>query len=360
MDLNERKVRILEAIINDYIATGEPIGSRSIAKKYDLGISSATIRNEMSDLEDMGLIVQPHTSAGRIPSEKGYRLYVDELMKPGELSGDDINFLKQAIGTGMGQIDYLMQQTAKALSMLTSYTTVVTEPKSRVIKVKHIQLVPVDEKSLVAVIVTDTKAIKNQIIRSVSIPDMNVLNELSAVVNGVISNISLDEINADTLNGVLEKYPTYKDILVKVFKAIVATVREEEEVHLYTSGVKNILGFPEFSDVNKARNIFQALEEKDMLINLMGQGSQSDANKDNNQIQILIGGENRVEEMKDCSIVRANYRYGDNSYGTIGIIGPTRMNYSQAVAVLTSIVNNINGVIKSLTDDDNAEGGYYG
>jgi heat-inducible transcriptional repressor len=360
MDLNERKIKILEAIINDYIATGEPIGSRSIAKKYDLGISSATIRNEMSDLEDMGLIVQPHTSAGRIPSEKGYRLYVDELMKPGELSGEDIKFLKQAINTGMGQIDYLMQQTAKALSMLTSYTTVVTEPKSRVIKVKHIQLVPVDERSLVAVIVTDNKVVKNQIIRSASIPNVNELNELSAVVNSIIANVSLDDINADVLGAVLDKYPNYKDIIIKVFKAIVAAVREEEEVHLYTSGVKNILGFPEFSDVNKARNVFQAFEEKDMLINLMSPESVGEQGNDSNQIQILIGGESRVEEMKDCSIVRANYRYGDNSYGTIGIIGPTRMNYSQAVAVLTNIVNNINGVIKSLTDDDNTEGGYYG
>jgi heat-inducible transcriptional repressor len=359
MDLNERKIKILEAIINDYIATGEPIGSRSIAKKYDLGISSATIRNEMSDLEDMGLIVQPHTSAGRIPSEKGYRLYVDQLMKPGELSGDDINFLKQAVSTGMGQIDYLMQQTAKALSMLTSYTTIVTEPKSRAVKVRHIQLVPIDEKSLVAVIVTDTKTVKNQIIRSASIPAVEELNRLSAVINRLIADVSLDEINNDMLNGVLQEYPLYKDIIIKVFKAIVATVREEEEVHLYTSGVKNILGFPEFSDVNKARNIFQALEEKDMLINLMGQDTDVGSGE-NGQIQILIGGESQVEQMKDCSIVRANYRYGDNSYGTIGIIGPTRMNYSQAVAVLNSIVNNINGVIKSLTEDDNTEGGYYG
>jgi heat-inducible transcriptional repressor len=359
MDLNERKIKILEAIINDYIATGEPIGSRSIAKKYDLGISSATIRNEMSDLEDMGLIVQPHTSAGRIPSEKGYRLYVDELMKPGQLSNDDIDFLKKAVVSGMGQIDYLMQQTAKALSMLTSYTTVVTEPKSRSVKVKHIQLVPVDERSLVAVIVTDTKAVKNHIIRSSDIPGVNELNILSVAVNNVIANVSLEDVNSDVLSGILSEYPDYKDIIVKVFKAIVATVREEEEVHLYTSGVKNILGFPEFSDVNKARNIFQALEEKDMLINLMGQTEQNQPNTtDGGQIQILIGGENRVEQMKDCSIVRANYRYGDNSYGTIGIIGPTRMNYSQAVAVLTSIVNNINGVIKSLTDDEN--GGYYG
>jgi heat-inducible transcriptional repressor len=180
------------------------------------------------------------------------------------------------------------------------------------------------------------------------------------VVNSIIANVSLEDINADVLGTVLERYPDYKDIIIKVFKAIVAAVREEEEVHLYTSGVKNILGFPEFSDVNKARNVFQAFEEKDMLINLMSPESVGEQGNDSNQIQILIGGESRVEEMKDCSIVRANYRYGDNSYGTIGIIGPTRMNYSQAVAVLTNIVNNINGVIKSLTDDDNTEGGYYG
>lgn len=358
MDLNERKIKILEAIINDYIATAEPIGSRSIAKKYDLGISSATIRNEMSDLEDMGLIVQPHTSAGRIPSEKGYRLYVDRLMKPGELSEADVDFLRKVISSGVGQIDYLMQQTAKALSMLTSYTTIVTEPKSRGMGIKHIQLVPVDEKSIVAVIITESKTVKNQIVRSKNIPDNNVLNLISSDINSIIANVSPETINRDVIKGLLAKYPDYAEIIAKVFKTIVAAIKEEEDVHLYTSGVKNILGFPEFSDIQKARNIFQALEEKDMLINLMGQQKDDADGRQQGKIQIFIGGENHVEQMKDCSIVRANYQLDDNSYGTIGIIGPTRMNYGQAVAVLNNIVNNLNNVILSLMDEEN--GGYYG
>ena len=151
MTLNDRKIKILEAIITDYIATAEPVGSRTIARKYDLGISPATIRNEMSDLEEMGLIEQPHTSAGRIPSQRGYRLYVDNMMHSRELTSEEVEFLKNAISLNVGRIEYLMQQTAKALAILTNYTTIVTEPKSTKIRIKHIQLVPIDKNTVVLI-----------------------------------------------------------------------------------------------------------------------------------------------------------------------------------------------------------------
>ena len=167
MALSDRKLKILEAIITDYIETAEPIGSRTIAKKYDLGISPATIRNEMSDLEEMGLIEQPHTSAGRIPSDKGYRLYVDNMMQSSSgLSGSQAEYLAKAINYNVTKIEYLMQQTAKAISMLTNYTAVVSEPVDNQVKVKHIQLVPVDERSIVAVIVTSDNTVKNSVIKS--------------------------------------------------------------------------------------------------------------------------------------------------------------------------------------------------
>lgn len=346
--LNDRKIRILEAIINDYIATAEPVGSRTIAKKYDLGVSSATIRNEMSDLEEMGLIVQPHTSAGRIPSDKGYRLYVDTLMRGQELTEEQVHFLKNVVDTNVGHIEYLMEQTAKALSLLTNYTTIITEPKSDKFNIKHIQLVPIDEKSVVVVLVTENKAVKNHFIRTSNVPDIDELNRMSAVINRIIKNYSLSNME-DIAASLINQFPEYGELVRRVIKAIIATAKENENVNFYTSGVNNILGFPEFSDVEKAKNIFQALEEKDMLITLMDNKSSGD------KVHIVIGGENNTDKLKNCSIVRAKYKFG-NSYGSIGIIGPTRMNYSQTVAVLNAIVDNINNVLKGISDGNDNGG----
>lgn len=348
MKLNERKIKILEAVITDYIATAEPIGSRTIAKKYNLGISPATIRNEMSDLEDLGYIEQVHTSSGRVPSEKGYRLYVDNLMKQRELTGDEIDFLKNAISLNVSRIEYLMQQTAKALSMLTNYITVVSEPKDKasMIKIKHIQLVPIDENSIAAVMVTSNKAIKNHIIRVNTVPDMNELMLISADINSHISGMSIESFNKENIQSLLEKFSSHQELIARVLKAIIATIKEEEDIHLYTSGARNILGFPEFSNVEKAKSLFRALEEKDMLITLLGKGNEGDEKR----VQILIGGENNFDELKDCSIVRANYKY-NNSYGKIGVIGPTRMNYSQTVSVINEIVKTLDSAINSILDD---------
>ncbi|MDO5387817.1 MAG: heat-inducible transcriptional repressor HrcA [Clostridia bacterium] len=354
MALNERKIKILEAIITDYIATAEPVGSRTIAKKYDLGVSPATIRNEMSDLEEMGFIEQPHTSAGRIPSERGYRLYVDNMMRSRELTSDEVEFLKNAISLNVGRVEYLMQQTAKALAMLTNYTTVVTEPKSTKVKIKHIQLVPIDSNTVAAVVVTDSKAIKNHIIRTGSLPNGEELYKISYEITNIIKDCSLEDIDKEATSRLINKFDNYKELIAKVFKAIINTARQEEDVHLYTSGVRNLLGFPEFSDIEKARNIFRAFEEKDMLITLLGEGDDKAADK----IQILIGGENNMEELKDCSIVKANYKFGVNSMGRIGVIGPTRMNYSQTVSVLDEIVKKLDTIIDSMLG--NGEGGYDG
>lgn len=356
MKLNERKIRILEAIINDYIATAEPIGSRTIAKKYNLGISPATIRNEMSDLEELGYIEQVHTSSGRVPSQRGYRLYVDNFMKQRELTGEELNFLKNAISLNVSRIEYLMEQTAKALAMLTNYTTVVTEPKDKksAVKIKHIQLIPIDEKAIALVIVTDNKAIKNHIIKVSREPEVDELNRISNSLNAELKGMSLESFSAISINHILERFSSYQELIAKVIKAIITTIQEEEVVHLYTSGVRNILGFPEFSNVEKAKSIFQALEEKEMLITLLGKGDENDEER----VQILIGGENKLDELKDCSIVRAKYKY-NNSYGKIGVIGPTRMNYSQTVSVINEIVKTLDSAINSILDD-NINGGNDG
>lgn len=344
MDLNERKIKILEAIINDYIETGEPIGSRTIAKKYDLGVSSATIRNEMSDLEDLGLIIQPHTSSGRVPSDKGYRLYVDKFMGQRELTEEETAFLKNVISSNINHMDYLMEQTAKALSMLTNYTTVVSKPKIDKINIKHIQLMPLDELSIIAVLVTENKDIKNIVINIDKELSQDKLMSISNSLSNIIKNYSLDKIKQEIILNKKTIFSEEEQIIKLVFQEIFKVFQEEEEIKLYTSGVNNILDFPEFSDIEKAKTIFQTFEEKDVLINIFGKNN----NEMNNSIQILIGNENSIEPLKDCSIVKTEYKIA-NAIGTIGIIAPTRMDYAKAVSVLNGITKNINDVLKGLS-----------
>lgn len=348
MILNDRKIKILEAIINDYIATAEPIGSRTIAKKYDLGISSATIRNEMSDLEELGFIIQPHTSSGRVPSDRGYRLYVDRLMRFRKLTKQESDFLKSTVAENINHIEYLMQQTAKAITLMTKYTTVVSEPKSKEIKIKHVQVIPFDEVSVITVVVTDNKIVRNNVVKVDFAPEPDILNQISNLVNDTLKNNSLEKIRskeayADFLNS------TYGKLIDDVFVSVLKTADEEQDMQVYTSGVNNILDFPEFSDIEKAKSVFKALEEKDMLMNIL-EGDRDETPK-TGDIKILIGNENSLEQLKDCSIIKTEYKYGENSYGSIGIIGPTGMNYAQVIPVLNSIVKSINDVIKAFSND---------
>jgi heat-inducible transcriptional repressor len=342
MILTDRKMRILEAIINDYIQTAEPIGSRTIAKKYDLGISSATIRNEMSDLEDLGLIIQPHASAGRVPSDKGYRLYVDRLMRQRELTDDEAVFLQQAVISNINQIDYMMQETARAIALLTNYATIVTEPVVKRIRVRQIQFVPIDERSFVMVLVTDNKVVKNHIIYMDNPPDDETLFKLSRLISDNLRDISVDDIDNRLVEKIAKQANEHESSVRAVMEVVIEAICAEHDVPIYTSGVKNILSFPEFSDVEKAMAMFQALEEREMLITLLGKNNSE-------KIQVLIGSENELALLEDCSVIKANYSVGGQNFGAIGIIGPKRMDYSQAVSVLSGIVNHINAAIKALS-----------
>ncbi|MCL2565151.1 MAG: heat-inducible transcriptional repressor HrcA [Defluviitaleaceae bacterium] len=339
MFFNERKTRILEAIINDYIATAEPIGSRTIAKKYDLGISSATIRNEMSDLEEMGYIVQPHTSAGRVPSDKGYRLYVDKLMPRRELTPEETAYLHSIIAGNISHVENLMRETAKAISVLTNYTTIASEPASNLTSIKHIQLLPMDESNIAIIIVTERNAIKNHMLPLDDVPDYETLTKLSFVLNDLLESNKLSDITKIEIEGLYKG----SNILQKILDYIKQIMAQEDGVRVYTSGVKNILEYPEFSDIEKAKGIFKTFEEQEMLITLLG--------NNNENVQVVIGSENTLEQMKGCSIIKANYTYGKRDLGSIGIIGPTRMDYSQVFGVLNGIVKNINAVLYSITKE---------
>ena len=341
MLLNDRKAKILEAIVMDYIATAEPIGSRTIAKKYNWGISSATIRNEMSDLEELGLIIQPHASSGRVPSDSGYRLYVDRMMRHRALTEEETIFLQRMIMANIHHAEYLMQETAKAIAALTRYATIVSEPREKKATIKHVQLMPMDERSILVVCVTDAKAVKNKTLFVQDPPDYDTLSRLSKVLNTHLQNQEVESIGEHIMAELLLAFEKNEHLLMNVLGVITEAAKSEDKV--YTSGVTNFLAFPEFADRNTLEKVFQALEERDMLVTLF-EGEPTEG------IQIIIGAENHVEPLKNCSIIRANYSMGNRSAGSIGIIGPTRMDYAQAVSVMNGILLNINKVIDALTE----------
>ncbi len=344
MILNERKIKILQAIIDDYVATAEPVGSRTIAKKYNLGVSSATIRNEMSDLEELGLIVQPHLSAGRIPSDKGYRLYVDELMQYKKLEEHQIKILEEIVENSINQIDYFMKETAKAVSLLTKYTTIVSKPSISKTKLKHIQLIPLDENSIIVVSVMDNNLVQNHVINIKNAPEEKILNKLSLILNKNLLGLTLEEITLPLIQKIKKQMGNYNEILNPILDYIADAAQKSDDIEVSLSGAKNILDYPEFNDVSKAKILFQTLEEKDILNEIVNKNG-----IEIGKIQITIGDENIINEIKECSLIKTTYTIGDKELGTIGILGPTRMNYAQVVSMLSYINHNIEEVLRRLS-----------
>lgn len=341
MQMNDRKIKILQAIIKDYIDTAEPVGSRTIAKKYDLGVSSATIRNEMSDLEEMGLIVQPHASAGRIPSDKGYRYYVDSILQKKELmTKDDQNFLKDAIGRNISQIEYLMEETARALSVMTNYTTFISEPVIRKTTLKQVRLLPLDDMSVMLVVATGENHIKHYVIPVRENIGEAALNRMNEEINTLIKGKTRDDLTDEVISDLAVITRDHSELLKPMLKNIRKTIASAESVQIHLSGEKNILDFPEFSDIDKARMLFNTLEEKEVLLNIIGDTGSG-------KTDVSIGAENELEEMKNCSVIKTSYKVGDDVYGTIGIIGPTRMDYGQVISVLNGMAKNIENIMNS-------------
>ncbi len=332
MVIDERKMKILKAIVKNYLETGEPVGSRTISKYTDLNLSSATIRNEMADLEELGYIMQPHTSAGRIPSDQGYRLYVDDMMSEKE---KEVNEMKQLLLKKEEKMDQMLKQAAKVLANDTNYAAMVSAPAVQGNKVKFIQLSRVDERQLVAVVVIEGNIIKNNILPIQKPIDDETLLKLNILLNTSLNGLSIDEINLGMITVLKQQAGAYGSIVAEVIDAVALAIQEEEDLEIYTSGAKNIFKYPELADNQKASEIINAFEEKNMLNSLV---QETLSNSDSHGIQVFIGEESPVSTMKDCSVVTATYELGDGMKGTIGIIGPKRMDYEKVVDSLKSVM----------------------
>ncbi len=344
MSIDERKLRILQAIINDYINTAEPVGSRTIAKKYDLGISSATIRNEMADLEDMGLIEQLHTSSGRKPSDKGYRLYVNELMELSKLStAEELKIKNQLLNAALFEVDKLVRQANLLVSELTNLLCVVETPSTKGSKLKSINLINIDSVSILSVVITDSGIIKNNIIRLKKSPTEEALNKINQLLNLRLRGLSVQMINLEVINNLKKDLVGYEDIFDAIIPQLYESLNSENNSEVYFEGAGNILEYPEFKDIEKAREILTFVDDGNKIRNLLD-------NKSN--ISISIGNENYMKEAKEISVVSAVYRLGDRPLGAIGVIGPTRMPYSKVISILTKVTKELNKSISNIYLND--------
>lgn len=330
--LNDRKKRILKAIIKTYMETGEPVGSRTISKYTDLNVSSATIRNEMSDLTDLGYIIQPHTSAGRIPSDKGYRLYVDELMKEKE---SEVAELRELVLEKTDKMEKVLKQAAKVLASNTNYATMISVPQYSGSRLKFIQLSRVSTLQLVAVVVCENNVVRNQIINLDEEMSDETILKLNLLLNTNLNGLPIQDINLGMIARLKEQAGIHSGVVATVLDAVAATIHvDEDDMEIYTSGATNLFKYPELSDKSKATELISAFEEKQQLTDLVKERL---SDTENTGIRVYIGDESPIETMKDCSVVTATYELGEGMTGTIGIIGPKRMDYENVVDNLKTL-----------------------
>ena len=341
MDSENRKAIILKAIIKNDMETGEPVGSRTISKLPELNLSSATIRNEMSDLEDMGYILQPHTSAGRIPSDKGYRFYVDEILREKEIETEafkDLMFKK------VDRLETLLKQLAKIIARDTNYAAMISGPSIHSNKVKFLQLSKIDKFKLLLVTVAEGNIINNKIIDIDSeISESEILN-LNLLINTSLNGLTVEEINLSIMNKLRTDAGVYGDIVDKVLREVAAVFKSAtDNLEIYTSGTTNIFKYPEISDREKASQLVNAFEEKDKLKEILA-GVNDD---DNEGIRVYIGNEVPISDMRDLSVVTANYEIGEGLRGSIGIVGPKRMDYEKVLKTIKTVMASLDEQFKN-------------
>jgi len=340
MDSEDRKAIILKAIIKNYMETGEPVGSRTISKLPELNLSSATIRNEMSDLEDMGYILQPHTSAGRIPSDKGYRFYVDEILREKEIETEafkDLMFKK------VDRLENVLKQLAKIIARDTNYAAMISGPSIHSNKVKFLQLSKIDKFKLLLVTVAEGNIINNKIIDIDSeISESEILN-LNLLINTSLNGLTVEEINLSIMNKLRTDAGVYGDIVDKVLREVAAVFKSAtDNLEIYTSGTTNIFKYPEISDREKASQLVNAFEEKDKLKEIL-----AGVNDDSDGIRVYIGNEVPISDMRDLSVVTANYEIGEGLRGSIGIVGPKRMDYEKVLKTIKTVMASLDEQFKN-------------
>jgi heat-inducible transcriptional repressor len=345
-ELNERKRTILKSIIDNYIEFAQPVGSRTIARKHEFGLGSATIRNEMADLEELGYITQPHTSAGRIPSDKGYRFYVDNLMQVQSLAQDEMIRIRKAMDERIEEINRLFRKASIIISNITGYTSVVVSPQLSRTRIKSIQLLKIDEKSILVVVVAGGGIVKNKLISHNQVVEDAHLAKLNQAANLFLADKSIGQLTMPVAVDLQREINMPAEVILAILESVDECIKKIETTDIYLEGITNILNYPEFSDLIKAREILDLLNEEEIITGLV-----RSVTKDK-QFDFKIGSENQIDEMKDLSIITTVYGREGKDVGTIGVIGPTRMAYSKVVSSIKYIRELLNKEIIRLFGDD--------
>lgn len=345
MDLNERKLGILKAVVDDYIMTGLPIGSRTISKKHGIDLSSATIRNEMADLEELGFLEQPHTSAGRIPSQMAYRFYVDRLMKVAKLNEAEANRIKSYFQEKMAEVEEVIEKAARVLSETTHHISMILRPQLKKSVLKRIQLVKLTERKAILLLVTDAGLVNDTVIsvpEGITISDIEMLSNL---MTDKLSGKTLEEAENDLSMCLRENICVNSEFVGDIIKAIDLSVEPQGEKGIVLGGTQNIIDFPGYMSVEKTKNFLALLETKDMLYDMMKKATSF-------EFSVTIGRENEAEELYDMSVVTATYKIGGKTLGSFGVIGPTRMDYSKIVSILGYVGNSLNSILANFLETD--------
>ncbi|MEE3362972.1 MAG: heat-inducible transcriptional repressor HrcA [Anaerovoracaceae bacterium] len=349
MDLNERKLKILQAIIRDYVQTAEPVGSRTLSKKYDLGVSPATIRNEMSDLEDMGFLTHPHTSAGRVPSEKAYRLYVNEMMTKRDLSQDQKDRIAHELYDNVTELNQTIEHAANVLSEITNLMAFAMTPNEEHETIKFIQFLPVDENTIVLMIVSEDGKVQNNAFRVNCDYDDDMLKILSKSMTYDYKGKTISEaLTGDIITTFNTDIEAMQNIQRNVMPSFMRTLEKMLDAHLYMDGLMNIFNIPEYSDIDRAKMFMELINKKDDFKKKL-------IERDDGLI-ITIGTENQDEDMKDVSLITATYKVDGRTVGKLGVIGPTRMRYDNITSVIDYITDNLSSTFKMIGGDGPDDG----
>ena len=344
MELSDRKKKILQAIVDEYMGTAEPVGSRAISKRDGLGLSSATIRNEMADLEEMGFLLQPHTSAGRIPSDLGYRCYVNSLMQRYQMSVEAIERLRAELEQKVNRLEILIKKASMITSLLTDYTTVVSSPDLNSTQIMKFELVSLGGGTVMIVIITKTGVVRNKLVHMGI--DEKTAHALSEILNRNLAGLTAKDITFQKIQDLQQQIGAHMDlapkILVNILNFVYEAVESLDETEVYVENAKSILRYPEYSNLEKAQKMLSFLEDEKNLKTLIAPG------KDGNGLSIKIGAENDFEELADCSLVTVDYSVGGKPVGRLGVIGPKRMNYAKVVASLDCISQHIDRILYQL------------
>ena len=351
MDKNERKFDILYSIVRDYIKTAEPVGSRTIERKYNIGISSATIRNEMADLEEMGYLIQPHASAGRIPSDKAYRLYVDKFMKNIDIDNYIKDDVRELYHRYFGELNEVMRKTAQVLTKLTNLTSLITTPNISSLNIKDIRLLHIEGERVLLVVITKEGIVKNTELKLSTVPDSSQLERLTNFLNMCAKDMK-SEISVTNFTDAIDAFSALEQkMLSEIVEAIKGLLNQESDTRLYANGVTEIFKYPEFrNDMEKAKLFLEALHRQDLKEQIVSEMA-SDG------LSIKIGSENNLDELNDCSIISATYRFNGKPIGSVGIVGPTRINYDYCVSVINALTDELTNHLNESLGGNKAESG---